>query len=149
MLGLLALACASPQVVQTEVRIPDPLGDECIVATMRGETGVVGFREMPTKHGMAYWFQLADPELASRQRPSQLLSQRSVHDGWAIDLAAKFDAKESEGARSRETVLRSQQRMLQQVARQCAGAEIEFGPATVCGRGAEHTLCIQGELRGG
>ncbi len=149
MLGLLALACASPQVVQTEVRSPDPLGEDCVVATLRAEAGVVGFREMRSKHGMAYWFRLADPDLAVKQKPSQLLSQRSVHDGWAIDLAAKFDARKSEGARARETVLRSQQRMLQQVARQCAGAEIEFGPATVCGRGAEHTLCIQGELRGG
>ncbi len=145
-LSLLALACASTQLVQTELRTGQPLPEDCVMSTVRTETGVVGFREMRIKGRAHYWFQIADPELAGEQMPSQMLTQRAVQDGWALDLAANFEARGRKAQQAREAVLRNQRQMLTRVASECAGAEIDFGPTTVCGRGEENTLCIQGTL---
>ncbi len=134
--------------VQSELRTAEPLPEDCVVSTVREATGVVGFRPMRSKAGVSYWFQLADPERGGKLTSSQLLSQRSLADGWAIDLAANIESR-GRKARRRETVLRSQQKMLERIASQCADAEIEFGAPTVCGRGEEKTLCIRGRLREG
>jgi len=146
-LWLVLAGCSTMNLAQAEIQLPSPLDEACLEAGVRAERDVINFRRFPEATGPAWWFELADPDLVSKDVPSLLLTTGETGGQRYVQLAANFSTSgSSKGANLRKAMVEREQAMLQRVVEQCSGARVAFGEPRMCGKNETHTLCAEGRL---
>jgi hypothetical protein len=131
---------------QATVALRVPLDGRCMVDTLRSQPHVAGFRGIREGGAPTYWFEITDPALAGKGPPAFLAREKVGSDGPVFEITSSFRAGRGAAA-LRKTVMQRQQLMLSRVFEKCVGRPPRFGPARVCGKGEENTLCVEGEIR--